>query len=178
MSKVLARPPETALERLGVVRSVRSERLQVILKQLQWQRLVPRPAPAIALNAADEPLAVVVDLDERPTTLSAMSNTRKSEVRMGGPDSSETGYASSSEWVRIVGNTVIYPSIARKRRKRQSQAISGGFTTSFHPRPSVCPLTQKLLMADLAVSAALGAQARDAVAYPGGVCAAGLRVAF
>ena len=40
------------------------------------------------------------------------------------------------------------------------------------------PLTQKLLMAVLAVSAALGAQARDAVAYPGGVCAAGLRVAF
>jgi hypothetical protein len=35
----------------------------------------------------------VVDFDQRPTTLSAMSNTRKSEVRMGGPDSSETGYA-------------------------------------------------------------------------------------
>lgn len=40
-----------------------------------------------------------------------MSNTRKSEVRVGGPDSSQTGCASSSDWVRVVGNTVIYPSL-------------------------------------------------------------------
>ena len=49
----------------------RSDCLQVILKQLHGQRVVSRPAPAIALNAADQPLAIVVDLDQRATAVGA-----------------------------------------------------------------------------------------------------------
>jgi hypothetical protein len=40
-----------------------------------------------------------------------MSNTKKFEDRIGGPDSARTGCALSSEWVRIVGRTVVYPSL-------------------------------------------------------------------
>ena len=36
-----------------------------IIRQLHDQALVPSPAPTIALYAADPPLAVVVNLDER-----------------------------------------------------------------------------------------------------------------
>jgi len=37
----------------------------LIAKQLHGQRGVSRPAPAVALNAADPPLVVVFDLDPR-----------------------------------------------------------------------------------------------------------------
>jgi hypothetical protein len=37
--------------------------LEIILRQRHEGFVAPRPAPSIALNAADEPL--VVDLDER-----------------------------------------------------------------------------------------------------------------
>jgi hypothetical protein len=40
-----------------------------------------------------------------------MSNTKKFEDRIGGPDSARTGYALSSDWVRVVGRTVVYPSL-------------------------------------------------------------------
>ena len=40
----------------------------IVLRQLH-EESVALPAPAIALNAADEPLAVVVDLDERATAV-------------------------------------------------------------------------------------------------------------
>jgi hypothetical protein len=38
---------------------------KILLRQLHEQALAPSPAPTIALYAADPPLAVVVNLDER-----------------------------------------------------------------------------------------------------------------
>jgi hypothetical protein len=43
----------------------RSQRLEILVRQLHKEALAALPAPAIALDAADEPLAVVIDLDER-----------------------------------------------------------------------------------------------------------------
>jgi hypothetical protein len=53
--------------------SPRFDRLQVIIAQLHRQRGVSWPVPAIALNAADQPLAVVVDLDQRAMAVRAFS---------------------------------------------------------------------------------------------------------
>ena len=44
---------------------------RTILKQLHRQRGVSWPTPAIALKAADEPLAVGVDLDQRMMAVGA-----------------------------------------------------------------------------------------------------------
>ena len=41
------------------------QRLQVIFGQLHEEPLATAPAPAVALDAADKPLAVAVDLHER-----------------------------------------------------------------------------------------------------------------
>jgi len=40
------------------------ERVKILLRQLHEQVVTVGPAPAIALDATNEPLAVVVDLDE------------------------------------------------------------------------------------------------------------------
>jgi len=50
-----------------------SECFQVILDQLHRQRGVSWPAPAIALNAADQPLAKVVDFNERALALTTIA---------------------------------------------------------------------------------------------------------
>jgi hypothetical protein len=42
-----------------------SYRLKVIFQHFHDERLIARATPAIALDAADEPFPVVVDLDER-----------------------------------------------------------------------------------------------------------------
>jgi hypothetical protein len=41
-----------------------SEHGKVLLRQFHKEAVAASPAPAIALNAANEPLAVVVDLNE------------------------------------------------------------------------------------------------------------------
>jgi hypothetical protein len=38
--------------------------LNILFRQLHEEPLTATPAPAIALNAADEPFAVVIDLDD------------------------------------------------------------------------------------------------------------------
>ena len=45
-------------------RHARSQCLDILLGQLHEQVVTVGPAPAIALDATNEPLAVVVDLDE------------------------------------------------------------------------------------------------------------------
>ena len=42
-----------------------TERLELFLRQRHEEPLAPAPAPTVALNAANEPMAVVVDLDKR-----------------------------------------------------------------------------------------------------------------
>lgn len=49
-----------------------------------------------------------------------MSNTKKFEGKMGGPDSDQSGCALSSDWVRTVGNTVVYPSLTNTNRSGNS----------------------------------------------------------
>ena len=46
--------------------------LDIILGQRHEGFLTPGPAPAVALNAADQPLAVVVDLDQRAMAVGAV----------------------------------------------------------------------------------------------------------
>src|SRR5262249_46332226 len=51
---------------LGLLRcSPISQRLNVLVHQFHDEPLIARSAPPIALNTADQPLAVVVDFDER-----------------------------------------------------------------------------------------------------------------
>jgi len=45
--------------------------LEIILRQRHEEFVTPRPPPAIALKAADEPLTAVIDLDERATAVVA-----------------------------------------------------------------------------------------------------------
>jgi len=60
----------------------RSECLQVIFKQLHRQCVVSRSVPTIALDAADQPLAVVVDLDQRTMAVGAVRHpTKQAENR-------------------------------------------------------------------------------------------------
>ena len=47
--------------------------MQVVFRQLHEEALAAFPAPAIATHAADQPLAVMVDLDELVITLLASS---------------------------------------------------------------------------------------------------------
>jgi hypothetical protein len=60
----------------GFVARVReiAQGLEIILRQRHEGFATPRPAPAIALDAADEPLAVVVDLDQRALAVGAIVN--------------------------------------------------------------------------------------------------------
>ena len=60
----------------GFVARVReiAQGLEIILRQRHEGFATPRPAPAIALDAADEPLAVVVDLDQRAMAVGAIVN--------------------------------------------------------------------------------------------------------
>jgi hypothetical protein len=50
-----------------------SQSLKVLLRQLHEETLASFPAPPIAINTADQPLAVMVDLDELVITLLASS---------------------------------------------------------------------------------------------------------
>jgi hypothetical protein len=58
----------------GLMARVReiAQGLEIVLRQRHEWSVTPRPAPAVALNAADEPLAVVVDLDERAMAVGAV----------------------------------------------------------------------------------------------------------
>jgi hypothetical protein len=47
------------------------ERFEIPLRQLHEKVIAPGPTPAIAFYAADEPPAVVIDLDQRPLTAGA-----------------------------------------------------------------------------------------------------------
>jgi len=49
-----------------------AERLKVTFHQFHNQALIARATPAIALDAANQQLAVVVDLDERRMALGAV----------------------------------------------------------------------------------------------------------
>jgi len=51
-----------------------TERLEILLRQLHEKVVTTGPTPAIAFDAADEPLAVVLDLDKR--ALSAVAVLR------------------------------------------------------------------------------------------------------
>jgi hypothetical protein len=46
-----------------------AQRLKVSFQQFDDKRLIARPTPAVAINAANQHLAVTVDLDERPTAV-------------------------------------------------------------------------------------------------------------
>ena len=58
----------------GLMASVReiAQDLEIVFRQRHEEELTFWPAPAVALNAADEPLAVVVDLNERATAVGAL----------------------------------------------------------------------------------------------------------
>ena len=58
---------------------------RTILKQLHRQRGVFWPTPAIALKAADEPPAVVVDLDQRVMAVGVVSATNCKRLGQGDP---------------------------------------------------------------------------------------------
>ena len=45
--------------------------METLLRQRHEGFVTPRPAPAVALNASDQPLAVVLDLDERAMAIRA-----------------------------------------------------------------------------------------------------------
>jgi hypothetical protein len=57
--------------------SPRSERFDIIFNQLDGQRVVFRPTPPIALDAADQPLAVVVDGDQLAVALSQYTECQR-----------------------------------------------------------------------------------------------------
>ena len=65
--------PHASLPLAATRNRARSECFQILLKQLHRQRVVCWPAPAIALNAADQPLAVMVDVDQREMAVGAVS---------------------------------------------------------------------------------------------------------
>ena len=46
--------------------------LKIILRQRHERFVAPRPCPAVAVNAADKPLAVVVDLNQRTMAVGAV----------------------------------------------------------------------------------------------------------
>jgi hypothetical protein len=54
--------------------------LQVVFRQLHEEALAAFPAPTIATHAADQPLAVMVDLDELVITLLASSKLASSPL--------------------------------------------------------------------------------------------------
>jgi hypothetical protein len=59
--------------------------LEIILRQRHEGFATPRPAPAIALDAADEPLAVVVDLDQRALAVGSFVNINHPGRLSGAP---------------------------------------------------------------------------------------------
>ena len=65
--------PHASLPLAATRNRARSECFQILLKQLHRQRVVCWPTPPIAIDAADQPFAVVVDLDQRAVTMRAES---------------------------------------------------------------------------------------------------------
>jgi hypothetical protein len=57
--------PNTPPGLLACALDSRFERLQVLIGKRHEESLAIWPAPPIPLNAADQPLAIVVDLDQR-----------------------------------------------------------------------------------------------------------------
>src|SRR6516225_8628850 len=57
--------------------SPRSERFDIIFNQLDGQRVVFRPTPPIALDAVDQPIAVVVDGDQLAVAVSQYTECQR-----------------------------------------------------------------------------------------------------
>jgi hypothetical protein len=49
-----------------------------------------------------------------------MFNEKKSEVRLSGPESTALGCALSTDWVRTVGSTIVYPAFSGEKTNGDS----------------------------------------------------------